>query len=360
MGLEIGTFIDDLVATNPTGTDPKNQGDDHLRLIKTVIKITFPNATRAFRFPFIRTEESAYTILLTDENTLVKVDATTGPIIVTLPASAPKGFVVGIAKVDTTANAVTVAAGAGDTIDGYLTKKLQTQNDVVWLMGGAVTNWFSVGKSIAPRLQAFTSSGTYTKTDGLVSARVETVGAGGGGGGAQATSPSAASCGGCGGGGGYSMELLNAVSIGATETVTVGAGGAGGAAGQNDGATGGTSSFGTLLSATGGEFGTGGFNLAGSAATKGGAGGLGSGGDVNVGGSAGSNGKVVVGIRINVGVAGSTGLGGGAKYQIGETTPGNPGRPHGGGGSGASAKESKPAAAGGTGANGLILVWEFF
>lgn len=48
MGLETGTYVDDLIVTNPDGAnDPKSQGDDHLRLIKAVLKATLPNATRA-------------------------------------------------------------------------------------------------------------------------------------------------------------------------------------------------------------------------------------------------------------------------------------------------------------------------
>ena len=42
MSLETGTYISDLVATNPQGTDPKSQGDDHLRLIKDVLKNSLP------------------------------------------------------------------------------------------------------------------------------------------------------------------------------------------------------------------------------------------------------------------------------------------------------------------------------
>ena len=33
MGLETATYISQLVATNPTSSDPVSQGDDHLRLI---------------------------------------------------------------------------------------------------------------------------------------------------------------------------------------------------------------------------------------------------------------------------------------------------------------------------------------
>ena len=38
MALETGSYINDLVITNPTSSDAKSQGDDHLRLLKTVIK----------------------------------------------------------------------------------------------------------------------------------------------------------------------------------------------------------------------------------------------------------------------------------------------------------------------------------
>lgn len=47
MGLETGTYIDSLVVTNPLGTDAKSAGDDHLRLIKSTLKATFPNITGA-------------------------------------------------------------------------------------------------------------------------------------------------------------------------------------------------------------------------------------------------------------------------------------------------------------------------
>lgn len=47
MGLETGTYISDLVATNPLGSDPKSTADDHLRLIKSTIKASFPNVNGA-------------------------------------------------------------------------------------------------------------------------------------------------------------------------------------------------------------------------------------------------------------------------------------------------------------------------
>lgn len=47
MALEIADFINQLVTTNPTGGDPKGQGDDHLRLLKRVLKTQFPNLDAA-------------------------------------------------------------------------------------------------------------------------------------------------------------------------------------------------------------------------------------------------------------------------------------------------------------------------
>lgn len=45
MPLETGTYLPDLVAANPAHTDGLNQGDGHLRLIKSVLLATFPNWT---------------------------------------------------------------------------------------------------------------------------------------------------------------------------------------------------------------------------------------------------------------------------------------------------------------------------
>jgi hypothetical protein len=43
MGLESADYIDELVITNPTATDPVSQGDDQLRLIKKAVKQSFPS-----------------------------------------------------------------------------------------------------------------------------------------------------------------------------------------------------------------------------------------------------------------------------------------------------------------------------
>jgi hypothetical protein len=47
MALESATYIDGLVTSNPTGSDNISQGDEHIRLIKTVLKNSLPNVTGA-------------------------------------------------------------------------------------------------------------------------------------------------------------------------------------------------------------------------------------------------------------------------------------------------------------------------
>lgn len=47
MGLETGTYISDLNAANPAGGDGLKDADNHLRLLKSTIKSTFPNINNA-------------------------------------------------------------------------------------------------------------------------------------------------------------------------------------------------------------------------------------------------------------------------------------------------------------------------
>lgn len=46
-GLETTTYINGLVATNPTSGDPVSQADDHMRLLKSALLATFPSITGA-------------------------------------------------------------------------------------------------------------------------------------------------------------------------------------------------------------------------------------------------------------------------------------------------------------------------
>ena len=45
MALETAAWVTQLVSTNPVVGDPVGEGDDHLRMLKTVLKNSFPSTS---------------------------------------------------------------------------------------------------------------------------------------------------------------------------------------------------------------------------------------------------------------------------------------------------------------------------
>lgn len=149
MGLETGTYVSDLVSSNPIGSiDTKSQGDDHLRLIKSVLQTTFPNASRAFYFESIVAKTGAYSIVAADQRKLILADATTAAFTITLPqgSSVFAGFLVSIMKSDSSGNAITVDGFGGETIHGATTRTLGARyNQETYIWDGA--EWKVLGNS---------------------------------------------------------------------------------------------------------------------------------------------------------------------------------------------------------------------
>ena len=164
MALENGTYVNSLVSSNPASTDGLAQADDHIRLIKSTIKNTFPNVTGA-------------------------VTATQ----LELNATIPAGDVSYLAAL----NATGVTSTEFDYLDG-VTSNIQTQlntanagnvpsSDVTYLASLSATGVSSTqygylsGVSSSIQTQLNSATGATTTLAGRVTT-LESAGGGGGGG----------------------------------------------------------------------------------------------------------------------------------------------------------------------------------
>lgn len=198
-----------------------------------------------------------------------------------------------------------------------------------------------------------TQSGTHTvqnapyeKPTGLLGVYIRTIGGGGNGGASSGGSgtPTNTRGGGGGGAGGYAEGMFTPAQLGTSETVTTGA-------------IGSTSSFGSLLSATGGADGGAG-TLSGQPGT-GGLGGTASGGDFNASGQCGEFGGG--GTSDGSGSVGGNGapsvLAGGGRGGRSSTTNATAGGGEGAGGGGGGAATGTTSSA--SGVKGIVIVTEY-
>jgi hypothetical protein len=177
MTVETATYINGLNATYPAASDPKSEGDDHLRLIKSTVKATFPNVSGAVSATHADLSAAAGAATTGASGFRVATQAATDN--TTLAAST--------AQVQA---AILASSGVTATLPG------QTGNAGKYLKtDGTSPSWDAV--PYAADVQIFTSSGTWTKPSGQTMVMVELWGAGGGGAGGNLND-----AGGGGGGGG--------------------------------------------------------------------------------------------------------------------------------------------------------------
>jgi hypothetical protein len=230
-----------------------------------------------------------------------------------------------------------------------------TVGAAVFTAASAAAASTSLGTVSAIRVQKFTASGTYAPDPHLLYSVIESQ-AGGGSGGSVSVTASTSTIGSGGGGGAYARKLVTAAAIGVSQTVTVGAGGAAPAAGDNNGNAGGTTSVGSLCSASGGAGGP--FAHASVSVSNGAAGGTTGTGDLVIPGGAGGGGFGGGGGGfLFVGWGGSSYFGGqvaSALNSSGTSAPVNSGA----GGSGANdlGAGNRP---GGAGGSGLVVITEY-
>lgn len=218
------------------------------------------------------------------------------------------------------------------------------------------------GRLIATQIFSATTQ-TYTPTAGMVFCIAYIQAAGGGSGGVAGTIAQGAASGG-GGGGGFVAVLFTAAQIGAGQTVAIPVGGTAGTSGNNNGGAASDTTFGSLVTCQGGQGGSG---CASSAANKTVLGGAGGTVTVNAGVTLfvrfGSNGSA--GISLVTTGANATGgysfmsPGTGPSRVLGTSDgPGVTGANYGGGGSGA-VTSNGTSYAGGAGAAGYVVVFEY-
>lgn len=224
------------------------------------------------------------------------------------------------------------------------------------------TNWVSGAAAVKTiTTQVFSASGTYTPTTGMLYCFIEVLGGGGAGGSSQG-GVSQTAVGGSAGSGGYNSIIASAATIGASKTVTIGAGGTPGSAGNNAGGNGGTTSVGTtIVSAGGGQGGAGGATGTG-----------GNQGSPGIGGTAGANGNfsgLITGknggfsfctgtLAISIiGANGADSIWGSGGFWNGAGNNGAAANGPGGGGSGSGSTTTDKQ--GGAGAAGFVRITEY-
>ncbi|WP_283648018.1 glycine-rich domain-containing protein [Hafnia paralvei] len=225
-----------------------------------------------------------------------------------------------------------------DVLDNGNTSQLQT------IFASAIQ-----GRLINVRV--FTSSGTYTPTDGTKSIIVEVQGGGGGGGNTKAASSTNYTLASSGGAGGYAKSRITPVA--ASYTVTVGSGGQGGSDGGN-------SIFGVIVAAggNGGGMVRGDYSSTSNALSLGASGGGATGGNIINSPGATSNYSILIqGAGISPPGADSF-LGSGGKGSGSSVSNGLDGTLGGGGGASCGSRSTNQYN-GGSGGNGIVIIWEY-
>jgi len=125
MALETSTTISGLVSANPTAIDAVSQGDDHLRLLKSVLKAQFPGAgATGFSIPITATEAQ-----INQLPTIIAAIIPSGTKMPFYQASPPTGWTATAIQNDSMMRVVTAALTGGTS--GAGSSHSPILNDVV-------------------------------------------------------------------------------------------------------------------------------------------------------------------------------------------------------------------------------------
>jgi hypothetical protein len=161
MALETGTYINDLVASNPPGSDSKATADDHLRLIKTCVRNSLPGLAGPVNR--VTGRGSAYTLLATDN---LSVSSCTGTFTLSLTAAATLGNGFTCWVLNMGSGVITIDPNGSEVINGTATITLQPDEGAQILCDGtsfaAIRGFIDVGAAGAALLQGATMAETRT------------------------------------------------------------------------------------------------------------------------------------------------------------------------------------------------------
>lgn len=150
MPVETAQFPAQLVEGQPTGLEKKKEGDNHIRLLKEVLKFTFPGLDHAVLFGGWEGKNAGSLNFTTNEpmvpahdGQLLHFDVTSGNRTYTLMSLAdvalPEGMFVMISRDITSDNTLTIDGSSAETINGQATIALRKGE--MMILGRRATEW---------------------------------------------------------------------------------------------------------------------------------------------------------------------------------------------------------------------------
>src|SRR5215471_1255841 len=148
MTVEVATYIADLQPVNPPSTDPRSQGDDHIRLIKQVLQNTIAQGSRQWQIPGTTSVTTSATVTKANGEDVFYCNTAAGAITLTLPstlASIDAGWKIYVVKTSSDANPVFIAPATGTLNSGGIAGLAKARRAIpgvqcVVIWDGA--NWF--------------------------------------------------------------------------------------------------------------------------------------------------------------------------------------------------------------------------
>lgn len=175
MGLESAQYIGQLVAANPAGGDLTSQGDDHMRMIKDVLKKTFPGAAGAGYASAILATEAELNHLQGLTVDIVDAIFPSGTSMVFYQASAPTGWTKSTSHNDAMLRVVSGNGGGSGGSDSAITHMHTTAGHTL------TTNEIPAHNHNSGDEVYFASAGgtaQITGGTGMAAGRLDTVGLG--------------------------------------------------------------------------------------------------------------------------------------------------------------------------------------